>query len=212
MSLLFASYLLFAPGYPAARYFARRQPAALIPYIPRTLACCKASQFRLRSDATRAAIDRFLWCHPSTQNGHTRHLVATKVGAVVFATSRRKRRGTWVRNGAERSRLSLIRPSRSLLRAPPGTRERVSRPGGRSRTLCRTVAVHSIRLCSRRRTVTIATTVGAVRSVGGGRGRCVPHRLFVVLQHLGHCCLHGPACFLALLAQLTAQSQGGCPG
>ena len=101
MSLLFASYLLFAPGYPAARYFARRQPVALIPYIPRTLFRCKASQFRLRSDATRTAFEPFLWCHPSTQNGHTRHLVATKVGAVVFATSRRKRRGIWVRNGAD---------------------------------------------------------------------------------------------------------------
>ena len=88
MPLLF-SYLLFAPGNPTASYFALRQQVALIPYIPRTLACCKASQFRLRSDATYAAIDRFLWCHPRKQNGHTRHLVATKVGAVVFATSER---------------------------------------------------------------------------------------------------------------------------
>lgn len=88
MSLLFCSYSLFAPGNPAAIYFAHRQLAALIPYIPRTLACCKASQFRLRSDATRTAFEPFLWCHPRKQNGHTRHLVAMKVGAVVFATSR----------------------------------------------------------------------------------------------------------------------------
>ena len=87
MSLLFCSYVLFAPGEPAASYFAHRQPSALIPYIPRTLACCKASQFRLPSDATRTAFELFLWSHPSTQNGHTRHLMATKVGAVVFATS-----------------------------------------------------------------------------------------------------------------------------
>ena len=89
MSLLFCSYVLFAPGEPVASYFAHRQPVALIPYIPRTLACCKASQSRLPSDATHAAFEPFLWCHPRKQNGHTRHLVATKVGAVVFATSGR---------------------------------------------------------------------------------------------------------------------------
>ena len=89
MSLLFCSYVLFASGEPAAELFAHRQSAALIPYIPRTLACCKASQFRLRSDATRTGFEPFLWCHPRKQNGHTRHLVATKVGAVVFATSGR---------------------------------------------------------------------------------------------------------------------------
>jgi len=38
------------------------------------------------------------------------------------------------------------------------------------------------------------------------------YRLLVALQHLGHGCLHGSAGFLALLAQLTTQSQGGCPG
>ena len=43
----------------------------------------------LPSDATRAAFESFLWCHPRKQNGHTRHLVAMKVGAVVFATSER---------------------------------------------------------------------------------------------------------------------------
>mgnify|MGYP001683228733 CR=1 FL=1 len=87
VSLLFCSYVLFAPGEPAASYFAHRQSVALIPYIPRTLACCKASGFTLRSDATRTAFEPFLWCHPRKQNGHTCHLVATKVGAVVFATS-----------------------------------------------------------------------------------------------------------------------------
>ena len=86
-SLLFCSYVLFTPGDPTASYFALRQPVTLIPYIPRTLVCCKASQFRLPSDATRTASEPFLWCHPRKQNGHTRHLVATKVGAVVFATS-----------------------------------------------------------------------------------------------------------------------------
>ena len=44
----------------------------------------------LPSDATRPVLEPFLWCHPRKQNGHTRHLVATKVGAVVFATSERK--------------------------------------------------------------------------------------------------------------------------
>ena len=47
MSLLFCSYLLFAPGEPTASYFAHRQQLALIPYIPRTLACCKASGFTI---------------------------------------------------------------------------------------------------------------------------------------------------------------------
>lgn len=89
MSLLFCSLLAIYSGRASCQLFALRQPSALIPYIPRTLACCKASRFTLRSDATRAAIDRFLWCHPRQQNGHTRHLMATKVGAVVFATSER---------------------------------------------------------------------------------------------------------------------------
>ncbi len=89
VSLLFCSYVLFAPGEPAASYFVHRQSVALIPYIPRTLACCKTSRFALRSDATRDVLEPFLWCHPRKQNGHTRHLVATKVGAVVFATSGR---------------------------------------------------------------------------------------------------------------------------
>ena len=220
-SLLFCSYLLFAPGEPAngflhvgsrlplshtfhEHYFDARPPDSLLP-----------------SDATRTALDPFLWCHPRKQNRHTRHLVATKVGAVVFATSERKRRSMWMRIEAERSRLPHVRPSRSLLRAPPGTRPRrtvrgrVSRPGRTgctSRRLTTVGAVHSVRLCSRRRTVTVVTAVGAVSSVGGDRSRCLPHCLLVVLQHLGHGCLHRSAGFLALLAQLTAQSQGGCPG
>ena len=90
MSLLFCSLLAICSGRARCLLFAHRQPVALIPYIPRTLACCKASQFRLRSDATHAAFEPFLWCRPRKQNGHTRHLVATKVGAVVFATSGRK--------------------------------------------------------------------------------------------------------------------------
>ena len=128
----------------------------------------------------------------------------------------------WAENGAERSRLPLVRPSRSLLRAPPGTRPRrttqgrVSRPG---RTGCTSrrlttvaVTVRCIRHRARRCAVTVVIAVGAVSSVGGGRGRCLSHCLFVVLQHLGHGCLHGSAGLLALLAQLAAQGQGGCPG
>ena len=108
MSLLFCSLLAICSGRASCQLFARRQQVALIPYIPRTLACRKASQFRLRSDATRAVLELFLWCHPRKQNGHTRHLVATKVGAVVFATRRRKRRSMWVRNGADCSRLPHV--------------------------------------------------------------------------------------------------------
>ena len=107
MSLLFP-YLLFAPGGPATSFLAHRQLVALIPYIPRTLARCKASGFTFRSDATRTAFEPFLWCHPRKQNGHTRHLVAMKVGAVVFATNGRKRRSMWARNGARRSRLPHV--------------------------------------------------------------------------------------------------------
>ena len=127
----------------------------------------------------------------------------------------------WMRNGARRSRLPLVRPSRSLLRAPPGARlrraarGRVSRPGGTSRTSRRLTtvgAVRSVRHRLRRHITAVVTAVGAVSSAGGGRSRCLPHCLLVVLQHLGHGCLHGPACFLALLAQLATQSQGGCPG
>ena len=203
----------------------------------------------LPSDATRAAIDQFLWYHPRKQNGHTRHLVATKVGAVVFATRGRKRRGMWVRNGADCSRLPLVRPSRPVLRAPPGarprraTRRRVSRPGRTGRTLCRAVAATTVRHASSRIRRRAATLVGLIRprtswshttasldavatdpvsntitipgttpTVVGSALSTGSYCLFVVLQHLGHGCLHGPAGFLALLAQLTTQGQGGCPG
>ena len=137
----------------------------------------------------------------------------------------------WVRNGARRSRLPLVRPSRSLLRAPPGTRPRratrgrVSRPGGTGCTLCRAVAVRCIRHRARRRTATTDTVAAALVSGTATAAGTTPtiagvmpstgsrsYRLFVVLQHLGHGCLHGSACLLALLAQLTAQGQGGCPG
>ena len=106
---------------------------------------------------------------------------------------------------SQHSRLPLIRPSRSLLRAPPGTRlrwatrGRVSRPGGSGRTLCRTVAVHSIRHRARRRTATTGTVAAAlvsdtataaagtafaitrVASSTGRTSRCAPYCLFVVL-------------------------------
>ena len=147
------------------------------------------------------------------------------------------------------SRLPLIRPSRSLLRAPPGTRPRratrgrVSRPGRTGRTLCRAVAVTTVRQARtriRRRATTLVglirprtswshttasldtvatdpvsntiTIPGTTPTVVGSALSTGSYCLLVVLQHLGHGCLHGPAGFLALLAQLTAQGQGGCPG
>ena len=147
----------------------------------------------------------------------------------VVARSAGRRRSAML--GCRRSRLPLVRPGRSLLCAPPGararraTRGRVSRPGRAGCTLCRTVAVRCIRHRARRRTATTDTvavalvsdtatapattpTITGVAPSSGSRSYC----LFVVLQHLGHCCLHGPAGLLALLAQLTAQSQGGRPG
>ena len=157
--------------------------------------------------------------------------------------------------GCRRSRLPLVRPSRSLLRAPPGTRPRratrgrVRRPGGTGRTLCRAVAVTTVRHarsrirrrataligliqpCSSWSRTTVSTdavatalvsdtaaaagttpAIACVASSSGSLSRCLPHYLLVVLQHLGHGCLHGSAGFLALLAQLTDQSQSGCPG
>ena len=157
--------------------------------------------------------------------------------------------------GCRHSRLPLVRPSRPVLRAPPGARPRrtalgrVSRPGRTGRSLCRAVAVTTVRHASsriRRRatalvgliqpcsswsrttvstdavatalvsdTATAAGTTPSITGVASSSGRlsrCLPHCLLVVLQHLGHCCLHGSACFLALLAQLAAQGQGGCPG
>lgn len=148
---------------------------------------------------------------------------------------------------SQRSRLPLVRPSRPVLRAPPGvrprraTRGRVSRPGRTGRTLCRAVAATTVRHArsrigrrpailvglnrprtSRSRsastnsvaTMDIAAVIGAgtTPTVVGSALSTGSYRLLVVLQHLGHGCLHGPASFLALLAQLTAQSQGGCPG
>ena len=125
------------------------------------------------------------------------------------------------------SRLPLVRPSRSLLRAPPGTW--ASRPGGTSRSSRRlttvAVTVRTARLCSRRRTATAGTVAAALVSDTATAAGTTPtiadvtpstgrrsYRLLVVLQHMGHGCLHGPAGFLTLLAQLAAQSQGGCPG
>ncbi|WP_299062288.1 hypothetical protein [uncultured Actinomyces sp.] len=101
----------------------------------------------------------------------------------------------------------------------------MSWPGGTGRTLCRAVAVRCIRHRLRRHAATIgaiatalvsdtATAAGTTPAIAGvmpSTGRR-SYRLFVVLQHLGHGCLHGPAGFLALLAQLAAQGQGGCPG
>lgn len=147
------------------------------------------------------------------------------------------------------SRLPLIRPSRPVLRAPPGTRPRratrgrVSRPGRTGRTLCRAVAVTTVRQARtriRRRATTLVglirprtswsrttasldavatalvsdtiTIPGTTPAVVGSALSTGSYCLLVVLQHLGHGCLHGPAGFLALLAQLTAQGQGGCPG
>ena len=169
-----------------------------------------------------------------------------------FCNKRAKRRGMWMRNGARRSRLPLVRPSRSLLRAPPGTRPRratrgrVSRPGGTGR-LCRAVAATTVRQARtriRRRaatlvglirprtswshttattgavaatpvsdTVTAAGTTPSITGVAPSAGLTSrSYCLLVVLQHLGHRCLHSPAGFLALLAQLAAQGQGSCPG
>ena len=152
-----------------------------------------------------------------------------------FCNKRAKMLRMRVRNGAECSRLPLVRPSWPLLRAPPGTRPRrtargrVSRPGRTGRTLCRAVAVRCIRHRLRRHaattgavaaalvsdtataTGTTPTITGVAPPTGPTSRRCVSHCLLVVLQHLGHGCLHGPAGLLALLAQLAAQGQGGRP-
>ena len=152
----------------------------------------------------------------------------------VVARSAGRRRSAML--GCRRSRLPLVRPGRSLLCAPPGarprrtTRGRVSRPGRTGRTSRRlttvAVTVRSVRLRLRRHAATTdvvaaalvsdtaaaaAGTTPAIAGVTPSTGRR-SYRLLVVLQHLGHCCLHGSAGFLALLAQLTAQGQGGCPG
>ena len=124
MSLLFVHtcYLLRASQLPAISHVDNRLPLSHTFHEHSRVA--RPPDSLLPSDATHAAREPFLWCHPRKQNGHTRHLVATKVGAVVFATSGRKRRSMWARNGAERSRLPLVRPSWPVLRAPPGTRPR----------------------------------------------------------------------------------------
>ena len=90
MSLLFASYLLFAPGEPAASFSRIGSRLPLSHTFHEHLFVARPPNSLLPSDATRAVLEPFLWCHPRKQNGHTRHLVATKVGAVVFATSGRK--------------------------------------------------------------------------------------------------------------------------
>ena len=142
----------------------------------------------------------------------------------VVARSAGRRRSAAL--GCRRSRLPLVRPSRSLLRTPPGTRARratrgrVSRPGGTGSTSRRlttvAVTIRYVRHRSRRRTATTGavaaagttpTITGVAPSTGPTSRRCVPHCLLVVLQHLGHGCLHGSAGFLALLAQLAAQEE-----
>ena len=97
MSLLFLSYLLFAPGNPTASFLRIGSKLPLSHTFHEHSRVARPPDSLLPSDATRTAIDQFLWCHPRKQNGHTRHLVATKVGAVVFATSERKRRSMWAR-------------------------------------------------------------------------------------------------------------------
>ena len=89
-SLLFLSYLLFAPGEPAASFSHVGSKLPLSHTFHEHSRVARPSDSLLPSDATHTAFEPFLWCHPRKQNGHTRHLVATKVGAVVFATSRRK--------------------------------------------------------------------------------------------------------------------------
>lgn len=90
VSLLFVPYLLISPGEPTASFshFGSRLPLSHTFHEHSRVA--RPSDSLLPSDATHAAFEPFLWCHPRKQNGHTRHLVATKVGAVVFATSGRK--------------------------------------------------------------------------------------------------------------------------
>ena len=108
MSLLFihTCYLLRVSPLPAISHVGSRLP--LSHTFHEHLFVARPSDSLLPSDATRTAFEPFLWCHPRKQNGHTRHLVATKVGAVVFATRGRKRRGMWVENGVKRSRLPHV--------------------------------------------------------------------------------------------------------
>ena len=245
MSLLFVHtcYLLRASQLPV---FAYRQLVALIPYIPRTLVCCKALRFTIakRRDMRRSRVVSVVppqetkWTH-APFSGHESRCCS-------FCNKRAKRRGMWVRNGAECSRLPLVRPAWPLLRAPPGararrtTRGRVSRPG---RTvfchggIAAATAVRHAGSRTRRRATTLVglirprsswsrttASIGAVATMdiaaaigagttptiagvtpsSGSLSRCLPYCLLVVLQHLGHGCLHGSAGLLALLAQLAA--------
>ncbi|WP_156340967.1 hypothetical protein [Actinomyces johnsonii] len=109
----------------------------------------------------------------------------------------------------------------------------MSRPGGTGRSSRRlttvAVTVRAARLRLRRHAATTSTvvtalvsdnataagitpTIAGVAPSSGSLSCCFPHCLLIVLQHLSHRCLHGSAGLLALLAQLTAQGQGGCPG
>ena len=89
MSLLFCSYVLFAPGEPATSFLHVGSRLPLSHTFHEHSRVARPPDSLLPSDATRTACEPLLWCHPRKQNGHTRHLVATKVGAVVFATSGR---------------------------------------------------------------------------------------------------------------------------
>ena len=90
MSLLFCSLLAIAPGEPAASFSRIGSQPPLSHTFHEHSRVARPPDSLLPSDATRTACEPLLWCRPRKQNGHTRHLVATKVGAVVFATSRRK--------------------------------------------------------------------------------------------------------------------------
>ena len=90
MSLLFLSYVLFVSGEPAASFSRTGSRLPLSHTFHEHSFDARPPDSLLPSDATRPVLKPFLWCHPRKQNGHTRHLVATKVGAVVFATSERK--------------------------------------------------------------------------------------------------------------------------
>ena len=89
MSLLFVHtcYLLRASPLPAISRIGSKSPLSHTFHEHSRVA--RLPDSLLPSDATRAACEPFLWCHPRKQNGHECHLVATKVGAVVFATSGR---------------------------------------------------------------------------------------------------------------------------
>ena len=87
VSLLFCSYLLLLRASPPHAISRIGSKSPLSHTFHEHSFDARPSDSLLPSDATRAVLEPFLWCHPRKQNGHTRHLVATKVGAVVFATS-----------------------------------------------------------------------------------------------------------------------------